>query len=101
MKFKHNWLIEEEEEIDDIFSGDNKVFHDLIVDIALANLKNNKKEIPIVSIKAKDVDITYQVTIERHDMLETLEINLEYMEDFEDYERCQKITEGIEYLKSK
>ena len=38
--------------------------------------------------------------IERPDMVETLEQNLEVMEEFEDYERCQKITEALDYLRN-
>ena len=37
--------------------------------------------------------------IERHDMVETLEQNLDVMEEYEDYERCQKITDALHYLK--
>jgi len=39
--------------------------------------------------------------IERPDMIETLEQNLESMERYEDYERCAKIISAIDYLKSK
>jgi len=34
-------------------------------------------------------------------MIETLEQNLELMEDFEDYVRCQKITDALFYLNNK
>lgn len=101
MKFKHNWIFNTEEELEDIFSGEHKPFHDLIIDSALPHIKTNKKEIPVVSIKTKDTDTTYKITIERQDILETLELNLEIMLDFEDYERCQKISNAIEFLKSK
>jgi hypothetical protein len=43
----------------------------------------------------------YDIMIERLDMVETLEQNLQIMEEFEDYERCQKIFEAINYLKNK
>ncbi len=33
----------------------------------------------------------------REDMEETLSKNLEIMEKFEDYERCQEIVNGIKY----
>jgi hypothetical protein len=33
-------------------------------------------------------------------MVETLEQNLQSMEEYEDYERCQKIVNAIDYLKS-
>ena len=34
-------------------------------------------------------------------MVETFETNLPIMEEYEDYERCQKIVNAINYLKSK
>ena len=39
--------------------------------------------------------------IAREDIIITLEQNLESMEEFEDYERCQKIIDAINYLKLK
>jgi hypothetical protein len=101
MKFKHNWQFDTTEELEEIFGGESKELHDLIVDIALGNLKTKRKQIPVVSIYTKDEDITYDIMIDRVDMVETLEQNLQSMEDFEDYERCQKIVNALDYLKSK
>ena len=101
MKFKHNWEFDTTEEMNDSFRGGDKKLHDLIVDTALANVKTKRKTIPVVSIYTKDEDMIYDIMIERDDMLETLEQNLTSMEEYEDYERCQKIFEAINYLKSK
>lgn len=101
MKFEHNWTFDTTEEMNNIFRGGEKKLHDLIVDTALSNLKTKRKEIPVVSIYTKDEDITYDVTIDRRDMLSTLEANLKSMEEYEDYERCQQIFKAISYLKSK
>jgi len=101
MKFKHNWEFDTEEELQEIFNGSSKELHNLIVDTALLNLKTRKKTIPVVSIHTKDDDTIYDIMIERPDMIETLEQNLVTMEEFEDYERCQKIVNAINYLKLK
>jgi transcriptional regulator with GAF, ATPase, and Fis domain len=101
MKFKHNWEFDTEEELNEIFNGNSKELHNLIVDTALLNLKTRKKTIPVVSIHTKDDDTIYDIMIERPDMLETLEQNLTTMEEFEDYERCQKIVNALDYLKTK
>ena len=39
--------------------------------------------------------------IDRPDMVETLKQNLTTMEEYEDYERCQKIVNALDYLKLK
>lgn len=101
MKFKHNWEFDTTEELNSIFSDGKKELNDLIVDIALKNLKTKRKEIPVVSIYTKDEDMTYDILIDRPDMIETLEQNLTAMEEYEDYERCQKIVSALDYLKSK
>lgn len=101
MKFKHNWEFDTTEEMNDSFRGGDKRLHDLIVDTALANVKTKRKTIPVVSIYTKDEDMIYDIMIERDDMLETLEQNLTSMEEYEDYERCQKIVEAISYLNQK
>jgi len=101
MKFKHNWEFDTTEELNDIFSGGMKELNDLIVDEALKNLKTKRKQIPIVSIYTKDEDLIYDIIIDRPDMVETLEQNLETMEEYEDYERCSKIIKAIDYLNSK
>ena len=101
MKFEHNWKFETTEELQGIFVGEYKKLNNLIVDIAIANLKTRKKEIPVVSIYTKDEDMFYDIIIERPDMIETLEENLKSMEEYEDYERCTKIQQALNYLKNK
>ena len=101
MEFKHKWEFESEDEIQDIFIYGKKELNDLIVDTAIKNLKTKRVTIPVVSIYTKDEDVTYDIMIDRPDMIETLEQNLTTMEEYEDYERCQKIVSALDYLKSK
>jgi hypothetical protein len=81
-----------------MLSDDNKPISNLIVDVAIENIDTTIEEIPVVSIVTLDDDLVYEVVIDRTDMVETLEQNLELMEDFEDYGRCQKITDALFYL---
>ena len=101
MKFKHNWEFNTIEEVNNIFKNGMKELNDLIVDIAIKNLKTKRVTIPVVSIYTKDEDVTYDIMIDRPDMIETLEQNLTTMEEYEDYERFQKIVSALDYLKSK
>ena len=99
MKFKHNWEFNTIEELNTIFNEGKKELNDLIVDITLKNLKTKRVTIPVVSIYTKDEDVTYDIMVDRPDMVETLEQNLLTMEEYEDYERCQKIVKALDYLK--
>jgi hypothetical protein len=101
LDFKHHLEFKSSEEMNIMFADDNQALSNLIVDIALANLDTTIKQIPVVSIVTLEDDLVYDVIIDRIDMVETLEQNLELMEDFEDYERCQKITDALFYLNYK
>ena len=100
MKFKHKLEFDTTEELNASFTDGNKTISDIIVDVALKNLKTKRKNIPVVQFTTKDDDLIYDVMIERPDMVETLEQNLEVMEEYEDYERCQKIKDALHYLKT-
>jgi|TARA_B110000967_G_scaffold144759_1_gene148129 hypothetical protein len=101
MKFKHTLEFNTTEELNEAFAGGNKFISEVIVDTALKNIKTKRKIIPVIQFTTKDDDMIYDVMIERPDMIETLEQNLEVMEELEDYERCQKIIDALHYLKSK
>jgi hypothetical protein len=101
MEYKNNLEFETTEELNDIFTEGNKPLSDMIVDIALENLDTEITQIPVVSILTIDTELIYDIMIDRVDMVETLEQNLEIMEEYEDYKRCQKIIDAIYYLKSK
>ena len=101
MKFKHYLEFNSSEEMNTMFEDDNKPLSDLIVDVTLENLDTTIESIPVVSIATIEDDLIYDVIIDRTDMVETLEQNLILMEDFEDYGRCQKITDALFYLNNK
>ena len=101
LEFKHHLEFKSSEEMNIMFEDDNKPLSDLIVDVALENLDTTIESIPVVSIATIEDDLIYDVIIDRTDMVETLEQNLILMEDYEDYGRCQKITDALFYLNNK
>lgn len=101
MKFKHQLVYDNSEEIQGMLEGGDYNLSCLVVDTALENLKTKKKVIPIVSIYAQEEDMIWDLTLDREDIEETLSKNLEIMEKFEDYERCQEIVKGIKFIKNK
>jgi hypothetical protein len=101
MKFKHQLVYDNSEEIQHMLEGGDYNLSCLVVDTTLQNLKTKKKVIPIVSIYAQEEDMVWDLTLDREDMEETLSKNLEIMEKFEDYERCQEIVNGIKFIQNK
>ncbi len=90
-----------EEEMEQSFTENDYKFHKFVVDSALKNIDSKKKEIKIMSILTKDTNTTFDIILEPKFMVETLETNLPIMEEYEDYERCQKIVNAIKYLQQK
>jgi hypothetical protein len=101
MKFKHNLVYNNAQEVELMFIKGDYNLSRIVVDITLENLKTKKKVIPIASIYAEDEDIIFDLALDREDIEETLTQNLSIMERFEDYERCQKIVDGIKSIKNK
>jgi|TARA_B110000977_G_scaffold170608_1_gene221481 hypothetical protein len=100
MEFKHTMVFDTTEELEQGFTYGNKELSIFIVDTALENLKTELQTIPVVSISTNDDDLIYDIMIDRPDMIDTLEQNLESMERYEEYERCQKITDALHYLRN-
>lgn len=101
MKFKHHLVYGNSEDIGYMLEGGDYNLSCLVVDTTLENLQTKKKVIPIVSIYAQEEDMVWDLTLDREDMEETLSKNLEIMEKFEDYERCQEIVNGIKFIQNK
>ena len=101
MEFKSKITYKTTADMEKLLNGESKYLSDLIVDITLQNLKTRKKEIPILQITTLDTNLIYDIIVNREDMIETLEVNLDTMQDYEDYERCSLIVNALSYLKSK
>ena len=97
----HMITVNTQEDFEDMMKDNNFEISSAITKTILKNLKGKKKNIPILAIKVVEDQTIYDITVERGDMLESLEKNLEIHIANEDYESCSKILEGINYLKTK
>jgi protein-arginine kinase activator protein McsA len=70
-----------------------------IVEGILANLNTKKKHVHVLSVVCEDEDEIFDITVERKHFAETLDENLKYYVENEEYEGCQKIIEAIKSLK--
>lgn len=80
---------------------DNKDFRisKSIVEGILANLNTKKKFIHVLSIVCLDDNEIYDITVDRKFFMETLDENLKYYVENEQYEDCQRIVEAMASLK--
>lgn len=97
----HSITVNTQEEFEELMKENNFEISSAIVKTILGNLKGRKKHVHILEINVLEEQTVYDITINRKDMLESLEKNLKIHEDHEVYEVCSKIVEAIEYLKSK
>lgn len=72
-----------------------------IVKGILNNLNTRKKEIKVLSIKFKEDDSIFEISVDKDYFIETLEENLPIFVKEERYEDCQIIKNAIEKLKNK
>lgn len=97
----HSITVKDQDEFEELMLENNFEISSAIVNIILKNLKGKKKNIHILEINVLEEQTIYDITINRDDMLDSLEKNLKIHEDNEAYEVCSKIVEAIEYLKFK
>ena len=70
-----------------------------IVEGILANMNTKKKHVHVLSVVCEDEEEIFDITVERKHFCETLDENLKYYVENEEYEGCQKIIEAIKVLK--
>jgi len=72
-----------------------------IVETVLNNIDTKRKELPIFEIEVESEGVSYTLSIQTEEFIDTLKTNLIHFENEEAYEGCQKIIEAINYLKTK
>lgn len=72
-----------------------------IVETVLNNIDTKRKELPVFEIKVESEGVSYTLSIQTEEFIDTLKTNLIHFENEEAYEGCQKIIEAINYLKTK
>jgi protein-arginine kinase activator protein McsA len=70
-----------------------------IVEGILDNVSSKKKHVHVLSITCLEEGEIYDITVERKHFASTLEENLPYYINEEQYEDCAKIAKAIESLK--
>ena len=72
-----------------------------IVETVLNNIDTKRKEQPVFEIEVESEGVSYTLSIQTEEFVDTLKTNLIHFENEEAYEGCQKIIEAINYLKTK
>ena len=71
-----------------------------IVDGILTQLPNDSERLHIVEVYVEEEDGIYDLSVEKADIIETLQENLSWYEKEENYEGCAKIVKAIETLRA-
>jgi hypothetical protein len=88
------------EEFEDLLAQKDIKISKAIVEIALKNLNNKKRFVPILEVYLEEEGDIFDITLDRRDMLITLKQNLQIHELHEDYEGCARISAAIKSLES-
>ena len=87
------------EEFEDMLQEQDLKISKAIIEVALKNLKGDKRFIPILEVHVEEDESIFDITLDRQNMLSTLRQNLEIHERNEDYEGCARIAKAIQELK--
>ena len=86
------------EEFEDMMQKQDLKISKAIVEVALKNLKSEKRFIPILEVHVEEDESIFDITLDRQNLLGTLQQNLEIHERNEDYEGCARIAKAIQEL---
>jgi len=87
------------EEFEEMLQEQDLKISKAIVEVALKNLKNKKRFIPVMEIHVEEDESIFDITLDRQNLVSTLQQNLEIHERNEDYEGCARIAKAIQELK--
>jgi len=87
------------EEFEDMLQKYDLKISKAIIEVVLKNLKGKKRFIPVLEIHVEEEESIFDITLDRRDMINTLQQNLEIHERNEDYEGCARIVKAIQELK--
>lgn len=86
------------EEFEEMLQEQDLKISKAIVEVALKNLKSKKRFIPIMEIHVEEDESIFDITLDRQNMVSTLQQNLEIHERNEDYEGCARIANALKEL---
>jgi DNA-directed RNA polymerase len=90
--------VQSHEEFEQMLQEQDLKISKAIVEVALKNLKSTKRFIPVLEIYIEDDETIYDISLDKQNMLSTLQQNLEIHERNEDYEGCARIAKAIQEL---
>ena len=86
------------EEFEEMLQEQDLKISKAIVEVALKNLKSKKRFIPVMEIHVEEDESIFDITLDRQNMISTLQQNLEIHERNEDYEGCARIANALKEL---
>ena len=86
------------EEFEEMLQEQDLKISKAIVEVALKNLKSKKRFIPVMEIHVEEDESIFDITLDRQNMVSTLQQNLEIHERNEDYEGCARIANALKEL---
>jgi hypothetical protein len=89
------------EEFQDMVERKDFSISKAVVETLLANLNTRKQHIHVITVVCLEEGAEYDITLERKYFADTLQENLKYYVENEQYEDCTRIVEAINYLKEK
>jgi hypothetical protein len=92
-------IVESTDEFQELINNKDFRIAKAIVEGILSNINTKKKHVHVLSVICEDEDEIFDITVERKHFVETLDENLKYYVENEEYEGCQKIIEAIKLLK--
>ena len=86
------------EEFEDMLQEQDLKISKAIIEVALKNLKGDKRFIPVLEVHVEEDESIFDITLDRQNLLSTLQQNLEIHERNEDYEGCARIAKAMQEL---
>tara|TARA_R110001606_G_scaffold113564_1_gene240695 strand:- start:1867 stop:2184 length:318 start_codon:yes stop_codon:yes gene_type:complete len=93
--------VENNEEFEQLLDNKDIRISKALVDTILTNLKGRKRHIPFMSVVILEDESVYDMTIDRKEFEDTLNIQLPIFERNELFEECSEMVKALNYLKSK
>jgi hypothetical protein len=95
----HSITVHSQEDFENLMKSNNYEISTAIVKSLLKNLKSKKRFIHILEVNVVEEHSIYDITLDREDILDSLESNLKIQEVNENYEVCSEIVKAIAYVK--
>ncbi len=86
------------EEFEQMLQDQDLKISKAIVEVALKNLHSKKRFIPILEVHVEEEGEVFDITLDKQNLVSTLQQNLKIHERNEDYEGCARIANAIKEL---